>query len=181
MTLNELNNADRLEFEKYFMQDEKAMKLDKEFHELQKKGKWVQSFVVRDKIVSLRESLFQKWIEKLNHSVEEIDLNRLDIPDEIKERMNILYVTVFMACDIVESCVLDMNDTLKKVDDSLCVDMFDGMLKLSQDAKNKLSRFQRNTGYLNDIYWGDKCDNMYEMMQNKAKKLIRHNKEKDGE
>ena len=181
MTIKELNITDRLEFEKYFMQSAKAQKLDREFHELQEKGKWVQSFAVRDRIVELRDTMFQKWIAKLSYSAEKIDLNKLDIPNDIKEKMNILYVTVFMACDIIESCVLDMNDTLKKVDDSLCVDMFNDFINLSKTAKEKIARFQRNTGYLNNGYWGDRCDDMYLMMQNKAKKIIKYNKEKDGE
>lgn len=181
MTLQELSPTDQLEFQKVFLSNPRAIQLDKDVTQFRKQGKFVQSLKAAQQLNALKESLFQEWIRTLNREAERVDLNKLDIPDEIKEMMNSLYVTVFMACDIIESSVLDMNDTLKKVDNSLCVDMFDGMLKLSKDAKDKLARFQRNTGYLNDTFWGDRCDEMYRMMQNKAKKLIRHNKDKDEE
>lgn len=175
MTFQKLNNTDRLEFEKYFTRDKKALKLDQEYHSYQKRGMWVQAMQAKAKLDKHKEMLFQKWVHRLSEYAEKVDLNKLDIPNDIKEKMNILYVTAFMACDIVESCVMDMNDSLKKVDDSLSVEMFDGMLKIFKDAKSKLAMFQRNTGYLDNSYWGDKCDDMYTLMQNKAKKLIKYN------
>ena len=33
-----------------------------------------------------------------------------------------------------------------------------------------------NSEYLKDNAWGDKCDDMYEMMRNKAKSIIRKRK-----
>ena len=176
MTISELNNADRLEFEKFFMHNKKAQALDSEYQNLRSTGKWAQSIVARDRLHKLKEELFQKWVLKLSHEAEKIDLNKSDISNDTKERMNILYVTAFMACDIVESCVLDMNDALKKADASLSIEIFDSMRRLYSDAKRKLRTFS-NTGYLDNIFWGDRCDEMYLIMQNKARKLIQYNKE----
>lgn len=181
MTLKELNNEDRQEFEEYVQHNSKASKLNEEFLKFQKDGKWVQSYVIRDKILHLREELFAKWSERRNSYIERIDLNKLGIPNDIKEKMNILYVTLFMACDIIESCVMDMNSTIKKADKGLSVEQFNDIVMLFHRAKSKLRKFQIDNSHIDDIMWADKCDDMYNMMQNKAKKLIRYNKEKHGE
>ena len=176
MTINDLTKEDSAAFRAILAKNETLTKLQQQFFNFRKSGMFVQAIEVGKKIDKIQKEIFTKWITDLTNEARVVDLNKSDLPNEVKEKMNILYVTIFMACDIIESGVLDMNDTLQKTAPTFRVELFDGILKLAKEAKEMLSRLQRNTGYLNNSFWGDRCDEMYEMMQNKAKKLIKHNK-----
>jgi hypothetical protein len=84
-----------------------------------------------------------------------------------------------MACDIIESGVLDINDALHRVDKSLEIVQFDELKELAKEVKKKLNYLQRTENYMNMNTWGDKCDNMYQMMRNKAKAIIKKKLEED--
>ena len=40
-------------------------------------------------------------------------------------------------------------------------------------AKEKLKFLKENSGYMNDLFWADKCDDMYDMIMNKSASIIR--------
>ena len=44
-------------------------------------------------------------------------------------------------------------------------------------SKEKLKYLQENSGYMKDLVWGEKCDNMYEMMLSKAGAIMRKRKD----
>ena len=180
MTINDLTKEDSEAFKAILAKNEKLNKLQQQFFALRKSGMFVQAIEVGRKIDEMRKEIFTKWITELVNRARVVDLNKSDLPNEVKEKMNILYVTVFMACDIIESGVLDMNDTLHKAAPTFRVELFDDILRLAKKAKEHISQLQRNTSYLNNSFWGERCDDMYEMMQNKAKKLIKYNKNLNG-
>ena len=45
--------------------------------------------------------------------------------------------------------------------------------KLKDLAKAKLEYLKKNGDYMQDVVWADKCDNMYELITNKAKSMVR--------
>ena len=179
MTINDLAPEDREVFDRYFYKNEQVAKMVYLKRQYESERNYVEALKTARAIDEIRERTFNIWIAEMQEKAEKIDLNKSGIPDSAKEQMNILYVTTFIACDIIESAVLDMNDLLKKYDKTLSVEMFDDIKKLSDNAKEKLKFFQRNSGYLNSWIWGAKCDDLYLMAQNKAKKIIKKNKE-DG-
>jgi hypothetical protein len=54
--------------------------------------------------------------------------------------------------------------------------MFNDLSRLAKMAKEKLQFLQDNSGYAKDVVWADKCDNMYELLRNKARSIIRRRK-----
>jgi hypothetical protein len=47
------------------------------------------------------------------------------------------------------------------------------MKQMMQMSKEKLKWLQENSGYMKDLAWADNCDNMFEMMKNKAGAILR--------
>lgn len=180
MTFEELNDLDQRQFNLYFSQHPKAIALNKKRNKFMAAGEHIRAIKVTQDIEELREIVFKRWFDELLQEARQVDIQNLNLPDEVKSKMNTYYVTLFMACDIINCCVVDMDNLIQKFHKDLAVEMFDDFIEMSRKAKEKIAMFQRNTGFLNDIYWGDKCDDIYDMMQNKAKKIIMHNKEKDG-
>ena len=100
----------------------------------------------------------------------------MDIPNEDKEEISILNVTLFIAIDIVESCLIDINDVLHRTDKTLNYEMHDDLKELSEMVRIKMKYWGENSQYLEDAEWGNRCDDMFEMMKNKAKAIIRKRK-----
>lgn len=57
------------------------------------------------------------------------------MPDVEKATINELYITIYMACDIIESGVLDINDALHRVDKNLEIVQFDELKELAKEVK----------------------------------------------
>lgn len=161
-----------------FREDPAIAKLEKKRDEYMMKKMFIQAMKTSEKINWLYEKKFEEYVKDAVEEARKVDLNKSGVPDDLKEKMNILYVTTFMACDIIESTVMDMNSAIRKYDENMCVEMFDDIKELSVKAKEKLKFFQETSGYLSTLVWGDKCDDIYEMMKNKAKKILKENKSK---
>ena len=129
------------------------------------------------------EALFSKvvyeYLKEANEEAERIDIGTLNISKEDKAEINTLIVTLFMACDIIESATMDFNDVLKRVDDTLVMEQFDDIRNLSKSAKEKLRYLSQNSKLMKDLAWAYKCDDMYDMMKNKAKSILRKRASKD--
>ena len=129
------------------------------------------------------EALFSKvvyeYLKEANDEAERIDIGTLNISKEDKAEINTLIVTLFMACDIIESATMDFNDVLKRVDDTLVMEQFDDIRNLSKSAKEKLRFLSKNSKLMKDLAWAYKCDDMYDMMKNKAKSILRKRASKD--
>lgn len=129
------------------------------------------------------EALFSKvvyeYLKEANDEAERIDIGTLNISKEDKAEINTLIVTLFMACDIIESATMNFNDVLKRVDDTLVMEQFDDIRNLSKSAKEKLRFLSKSSKLMKDLEWAYKCDDMYEMMKNKAKSILCKRASKD--
>ena len=144
---------------------------------LLRSGNAVQALEWGKKIESLFAKVVNNYIEEAANEAETFSLEEAGIPPEDIEKFNEYAVTMFMACDIIQSCIIDINDVLHKTDKDLHFEQFDDIKQIGEMVKSKLDFLQKNSKYMNNAFWGDKCDDMYSMMQNKAKAIIRKRKE----
>lgn len=144
---------------------------------LLRQGKLQAALDMGKTIEHLYAKVVQAYIEEVEQEADKIQLAKCGIPDADMERINELVVTIFMCCDIIESCIIDTNSIIHRTDKELSFAMFNGFSQLAQMVKDKLKFLQQNSGYGKQLVWADKCDNMYEMMQSKARSIIRKRKE----
>lgn len=143
---------------------------------LQQKKEFDAALMIGKMIEVLFGTVVQAYLDEVNAECEEIDFKDLDIPVKDKEEISILNVTLFMAIDIAESCLLDINNVLHRTDKTLNYEIHDDLKDLGVVIQDKMKYWGDNSEYLNDNAWGNKCDDMYEMMKNKAKAIIRKRK-----
>ena len=174
MTIDDLTPEDRKMFNDVFEKNKEIIALKQKLDMHRRKKEYVQAMQVGRALDILRVKVFQHWIETVQTTAEKIDLKDVNMPQEDRDTINVLSITAFMACDIIESCVIDMNDTLKRSNPDMTVEMFDPLLKIAKEAKEHLEFLRRNSTVLDSVFWGDRCDKMYEMMQNKAKSIIKN-------
>jgi len=143
---------------------------------LQQKKEFDAALMIGKMIEVLFGTVVQAYLDEVNAECEEIDFKDLDIPVKDKEEISILNVTIFIALDIVESCLIGINDVLHRTDKTLNYEMHDDLKELSEMVNTKMKYWGENSEYLNDAEWGNRCDDMFEMMKNKAKAIIRKRK-----
>ena len=159
-----------------FEADPKVQGLRTQQYLLQKKKEFDAALMIGKMIEALFGTVVQAYLDEVNAECEEIDFKDLDIPVKDKEEISILNVTIFMALDIVESCLIGINDVLHRTDKTLNYEMHDDLKELSEMVRIKMKYWGENSQYLEDAEWGNRCDDMFEMMKNKAKAIIRKRK-----
>ena len=160
-----------------FDADERVVRLRASRDAAARQGAFASALKMAQDIEVLFDKTLENYAREMREEAVSFDRETKDVPQEDKDAMIEQLMTLFMACDIVESAVLKVNDILHKSKKDLYITTFDDIVELSNIAKGKLEYLQKSSEYMNDLVWGERCDDMYEMMQNKAKSIIRKRKE----
>ena len=86
-------------------------------------------------------------------------------------------MVVFMACDLINNSITDFNSIFHRTKPDVDITSFNDIRQLSEMARQKLQYLQDYGDYMQDLVWGDKCDNLYKMALSKARSIIRKRKE----
>lgn len=140
---------------------------------LQRSGNFREALSVGQNIERLFSDVVFSYMKEAESQVENINIDKFDIPSEEKERIMTLGVVLFMCSDIIETSVMDIDDIIHKYDKDTHFEMFNDIRQVLDMAKEKLKYFQENSGYMKDFAWPDTCDDMYRMICNKAASLVR--------
>lgn len=145
-------------------------------------GHYAEAMKIRQQIETLYDRVLVGYCCEVESQVKEVTLEQAKVPEKDQQRINQLMVTLYMAVDIMDSCLLDINDTLHHTDKSLSYDKIIDLQELAHLCKEQMTKFGEQMDYTKYPEWGDITDNMYEMMQRKAKSIIRKTHEyKTGE
>ena len=146
---------------------------------LMREGNFMLALKIGKAIEALFSKVVNEYINEANDEAENIDLKTVNMPQKDKMDVYTLVITLFMACDIIESAIMDFNSIIQRTDKTLVLEQFDDLKDLSKKAKEKLLYLSKNSKFMKDLTWGYRCDDMYAMMQNKARSIIRKSSSKD--
>ena len=143
---------------------------------LMRTGKHMEALDLAKQIDVLFNQVVYEYIAENERQVEKVDISKIDMPLKDKEEMMKLLLVCFMCADIIKSAVQDMDSILHRYDKNMYMEMFDDIKQVMSMSEEKLSYLQKNSGYLKDLIWGEKCDDMYEMIKSKAGAIMRKRK-----
>ena len=146
---------------------------------LLRSGNYREALEVAQGIDLLFNRVVHEYLEDAKDEVEQVEVASLDMPLEDKEDLMRHLLVCFMCADIIKSSVLDMDSILHKYDKNMYMEMFNDIRQVMEMSEQKLSYLQKNSGYLKDLVWGEKCDNMYDMMLSKAGSIMRKRKNEE--
>ena len=146
---------------------------------LLRSGNYREALEVAQGIDSLFNRVVHEYLEDAKDEVEQVEVASLDMPLEDKEDLMRHLLVCFMCADIIKSSVLDMDSILHRYDKNMYMEMFNDIRQMMEMSEQKLSYLQKNSGYLKDLVWGEKCDNMYDMMLSKAGSIMRKRKNEE--
>ena len=146
---------------------------------LLRSGNYREALEVAQGIDLLFNRVVHEYLEDAKDEVEQVEVASLDMPLEDKENLMRHLLVCFMCADIIKSSVLDMDSILHKYDKNMYMEMFNDIRQVMEMSEQKLSYLQKNSGYLKDLVWGEKCDNMYDMMLSKSGAIMRKRKNEE--
>ena len=144
-----------------------------------RKGQYVQAMQLNEKIEELFSVVVLEYLKKAERETKTYSLEASKMPRQDVATCVQLIVTLYMAIDIIDTCIKNVNETLHKTNKDVSLSMFEDINQLTKMIKAKMEFFNRDTTFLKYNYWGDITDNMYEMMKNKAKAIITKTERKE--
>ena len=156
-----------------FESEPKVRELRVQQQMLMRTGKYDSALALAQQIDVLFNRVVYEYLESTRNEVEHVEVATLDMPIKDKEELMKRLLVCFMCADIIESSVIDMDDILHRYDKNTYMEMFNDIRQVMSMAKEKLRYMQQNSGYMKDLVWGEKCDNMYAMMLSKAGSIMR--------
>lgn len=139
-------------------------------------GKYKTALALAQDLEALFNKVVYEYLEENKQQVEQVDIATLNMPTKDKEGLMKLLLVCFMCADIIKSSVLDMDSILHRYDKSMYMELFNDIKQVMEMSEQKLQYLQDNSGYLKDLVWSEKCDDMYKMLQNKAGAIMRKRK-----
>jgi len=139
-------------------------------------GRLSEALGLAKKLEILYNRCVGQYMRETEEELEHIDLKNVGLSNEDFESVIRLVLVCFMCADIIETSVLDMNDILHRYDKTMNIELFNDIRQLMAMSKAKLKYLQENGNYMKGLVWADKCDDMYEMMKNKAKAIMKKTK-----
>ena len=160
----------------YFENSPNIRQLTNKADQLQRQGRFREALQVRQQKEALFSHVIVEYEKQVEEQVTEVKMSTVGLPQEDIEEIERLMVTLFMAIDIMDSCLMDINDALHRTDQALSFEKMDDLHEMAQMCREQLTQFSAKQNYHKYEHWGDITDNMYEMMQRKAKSIIRKTK-----
>lgn len=143
---------------------------------LMRNGKYQDALEVAKYIETLYNECVYNYIEESESQVEQVDIATIKMPTKDKEDLMKHLLVCFMCSDIIKSSIQDMDSILHKYDKNMYMELFNDIKQVMDLSEQKLQYLQDNSGYLKDLVWGEKCDDMYEMIKSKAGAIMRKRK-----
>ena len=140
---------------------------------LMRTGKYDDALALARQIDLLFNRVVFEYLENARREVEQVDVATMEMPIGDKEDLMRHLLACFMCADIIKSSIQDMDTILHKYDKNMFMEMFNDIRQVMDMSEQKLRYLQQNSGYLKDLVWGERCDDMYDMILSKAGAIMR--------
>lgn len=136
-------------------------------------GDWEGALKIAKQIEEGYNLALVEYLDQYKKQATKIGINSMDLKKEDKDELLSLVITMFMCADIVESAIGDADRVLHRYDKELSFEMFNDFKQMMSLSKKKLDFLRNSSDFFKDMVFADKCDDMYNLMQNKAKSVLR--------
>ena len=176
MTVNDLPQELLSRIREQFYATPKVRQMEVTRRMFLRNGNFKAALAMAQDIEVLYNKCVYAYMEENKEQVEQVDIATMEMPLEDKENLMKHLLACFMCADIIKSSIQDMDSLLHKYDKNMHMEMFNDIRQVMEMSEQKLSYLQHNSGYLKDLVWGEKCDDMYEMVLSKAGAIMRKRK-----
>lgn len=124
---------------------EKAIEADRKYNEMRRKknelmlrGKYFEAMIVAQNMDRLREQIAEEVVRKVYR--EKVDLRELLGAMDERDRVQIMIAlnTVLFNIDMIETCVMEANEILKKYNPDHSIEMYDKLIEAGKEASRQM-------------------------------------------
>ena len=180
MEVNSLSEEQQKYIDSFFYTDVKVSKIMIKIQQLKKQGKYYDAIKEERYLEDLHARVIAEYLDAINKDAETIDLNTLNLPKEDVKELNTLFCAAMMTTDMLDTCLRDMNDVLKRHDNTLSFESLDDINSLAKSLNFTLGKFYKSK-FGKNLIFSNETDNLYQMLKNKAAKVIRKIGSKNSE
>ena len=101
MKLSDLHPEDQKLFLEAFTSNPEVIARQDEINSLIADKQFIQAFKAKQELAKFQDEVFQNWVKTIEFRAEKIDVNKSNLPQEVKDKVNMLYVVAFMGCDLI--------------------------------------------------------------------------------
>ena len=134
-----------------------------------RKGDYVRAAELRKFMARIEDDVIQKLL-RANKSMKDM-YNEMSAEDIYLTK--VACNTIIMLADIIESEVMDLNQTVHKYDSTHKIYMYDKFVELGKEAKAQMKYMSECTNEAYQVAFGDYSDDLRELIHNKVKSLLR--------
>lgn len=157
-------------FDVTFDSNYKVKELRKKIELLKKGDNFVSLLQCYKTLDAARQIAQRKLLAKQSSN---IPLQDLGLSIESLDKISVMAIAIYMACDIIDFFAMDIDSELKKNDGNARFEMFDPIRKVGEEAKQNLRYLFGNTSMYDSDDFNINCDDMRQMLWNKATKVFR--------
>lgn len=143
------------------------------------KGNFAEALVINKKMEELFCQVVLKYMQEAERNVKPINLKLANLPQEDIRYILANIMTVYVVADIMDMAIYNANERLKKNDKELSLDLFNELNQTAKLAQDNMAYLCKTTNYIEHGGWDNVVDNLYKMMFNKAKSIMRNAEEYD--
>lgn len=143
------------------------------------RGNFAEALLINKKMEDLFCQVVLSYMEEAERNVEQVDLRLSKLPPKDVHYVLANIMTVYIVADIMDLAIFNANECLLKNDKELSLDVFDELKQTAKLAQDKMAYLCKTTNYIEYGGWDSIVDNLYKMMFNKAKSIMRNAEEYD--
>lgn len=143
------------------------------------KGNFAEALLINKKMEELFCQVVLKYMQEAERNVKPINLKLANLPAEDIRYILTNIMTVYVVADIMDMAIYNANERLKKNDKELSLDLFNELNQTAKLAQDNMAYLCNTTNYIEHGGWDNVVDNLYKMMFNKAKSIMRNAEEYD--
>lgn len=165
---------ERMALRKAFETNPEVIHMEQAASAYQRANNFIKTLEMKKEIDKQWEYVKQVHMEHYMQTINEtVKLSSLGLPEETNQMVIENILVIFMACDLIETAHMNANEALKKINKDYSMDNFQDLTSLVGGVKRHLKFLQQETGYMDDLTWGDSCDKQYDMIRNKARAIMK--------
>lgn len=167
-------NQDAFEdFEKKFNTAPAIIDMKRKIANLQKSFRYVQAMELQRKLNTIEYNTAKDLIEEGKKKVEKVNLLSIGLSDKDRDAIVDMRMCLDMLADAMETFAMDIDDILRKYDNTLSFEEFVPTVQLLREARKKLDWCSKNTDWRKYEPWGNECDKLINYVKNKARVIKR--------
>ena len=165
-------------YEQEFFKDKGIMDIQSKITNLQRSGRIVNAMQLQQRLLKIEYDNVKLFIAENAKRAERVKLAHMGFKPEEREKIALLCVSIAMCADFVESYSMDVDSIIKRYEPDTAFLTFQPFRDVLGKARETLKWLSTNTDLYQYESWGNECDDLIQMIQNKAKKLIKKSNER---